>query len=223
MRNNVDWLRPIGFLDFLRDVGKHFTVNYMMAKESVKRRLDGARRHQLHRVQLSAAAGLRLPRAPRPRSAARCRWAAPTSGATSPPAAIWCARCAARRCTALVLAAADDASAAPSSARPRRARCGSTPARTSPFRFYQFWLNTDDRDVGAAPASGSRSSTTAEVARDRRPRTRPRRRRREAQRDAGARRDANWCTATRELARAERASQRAVRRRGWPTRRPRTS
>src|SRR4029079_18368711 len=39
MANNVDWLRPIGFLDFLRDVGKHFTVNYMMAKESVKRRL----------------------------------------------------------------------------------------------------------------------------------------------------------------------------------------
>ena len=40
MRNNVEWLRPIGFLDFLRDVGKHFTVNYMMAKESVKRRLE---------------------------------------------------------------------------------------------------------------------------------------------------------------------------------------
>src|SRR5687767_8283877 len=41
MRNNVEWLRPIGFLDFLRDVGKYFTVNYMMAKESVKRRLEG--------------------------------------------------------------------------------------------------------------------------------------------------------------------------------------
>jgi len=39
MANNVDWLRPIGFLDFLRDVGKHFTVNAMLAKESVKRRL----------------------------------------------------------------------------------------------------------------------------------------------------------------------------------------
>ncbi len=40
MPNNVEWLRPIGFLDFLRDVGKHFTVNYMMAKESVNRRLE---------------------------------------------------------------------------------------------------------------------------------------------------------------------------------------
>ena len=41
LRNNVEWLRPIGFLDFLRDVGKHFTVNYMMAKDSVKRRIEG--------------------------------------------------------------------------------------------------------------------------------------------------------------------------------------
>jgi len=41
MMNNADWLRTIGLLEFLRDTGKHFTVNYMMAKESVKRRLGG--------------------------------------------------------------------------------------------------------------------------------------------------------------------------------------
>jgi len=40
--NNADWMRPISVLDFLRDVGKHFTVNAMMAKESVKLRLEGA-------------------------------------------------------------------------------------------------------------------------------------------------------------------------------------
>jgi len=39
MANNADWLAPISFLEFLRDVGKHFTVNAMMAKESVKRRV----------------------------------------------------------------------------------------------------------------------------------------------------------------------------------------
>jgi len=38
--NNADWMRPIGILDFLRDVGKHFSVNAMMAKESVKLRLQ---------------------------------------------------------------------------------------------------------------------------------------------------------------------------------------
>ena len=47
-------------MDFLRDVGKHFTVNYMLAKDSVSTRDGPAGRHLLHRVQLHAAAGLRL-------------------------------------------------------------------------------------------------------------------------------------------------------------------
>ncbi len=39
--NNYDWFKGISFLEFIRDVGKHITVNYMMAKDSVKRRLEG--------------------------------------------------------------------------------------------------------------------------------------------------------------------------------------
>ncbi|HEX8655931.1 MAG TPA: tyrosine--tRNA ligase, partial [Hymenobacter sp.] len=39
--NNYDWFKDFGFLQFLREVGKHLTVNYMMAKESVKRRIGG--------------------------------------------------------------------------------------------------------------------------------------------------------------------------------------
>ena len=39
--NNADWFRPISVLDFLRDVGKHFSVNAMMAKDSVKSRMEG--------------------------------------------------------------------------------------------------------------------------------------------------------------------------------------
>ena len=38
--NNADWFQPITFIDFLRDVGKHFTVNHMLAKESVRARLE---------------------------------------------------------------------------------------------------------------------------------------------------------------------------------------
>ncbi len=38
--NNFDWFKSFGFLDFIRDVGKHITVNYMMAKDSVKSRLE---------------------------------------------------------------------------------------------------------------------------------------------------------------------------------------
>ena len=41
MVNNYDWMKNFSFLDFIRDVGKHITVNYMMAKDSVKKRLSG--------------------------------------------------------------------------------------------------------------------------------------------------------------------------------------
>ena len=39
--NNYDWFKGLGFIDFLRDVGKHLTVNYMMSKDSVKKRIEG--------------------------------------------------------------------------------------------------------------------------------------------------------------------------------------
>ncbi len=39
--NNYDWMKEFSFLDFIRSVGKHITVNYMMAKDSVKKRLNG--------------------------------------------------------------------------------------------------------------------------------------------------------------------------------------
>jgi tyrosyl-tRNA synthetase len=41
MVNNYDWFKDFSFLDFIRDVGKHITVNYMMSKDSVKKRLEG--------------------------------------------------------------------------------------------------------------------------------------------------------------------------------------
>ncbi len=41
MVNNADWFKNFNFLDFIREVGKHITVNYMMAKDSVKKRLEG--------------------------------------------------------------------------------------------------------------------------------------------------------------------------------------
>lgn len=39
--NNYDWFKEMGFIDFLRDVGKHITVNYMMSKDSVRKRIEG--------------------------------------------------------------------------------------------------------------------------------------------------------------------------------------
>ena len=40
MVNNYDWMKEFSFLDFIRDIGKHLTVNYMMSKDSVKKRLS---------------------------------------------------------------------------------------------------------------------------------------------------------------------------------------
>ena len=45
--NNYDWMKDFKFLDFVRDIGKHITVNYMMAKESVQKRLNGEARDGL--------------------------------------------------------------------------------------------------------------------------------------------------------------------------------
>ena len=62
--DNATWTAPVSFLEFLRDIGKHFSVNQMIAKESVRARMeDRESGHQLHRVQLHAAPGFRFLRA----------------------------------------------------------------------------------------------------------------------------------------------------------------
>ncbi len=51
--NNYDWFKGISFLDFIRDVGKHITVNYMMSKESVKKRISGEEREGMSFTEFS--------------------------------------------------------------------------------------------------------------------------------------------------------------------------
>lgn len=51
--NNYDWMKDYGFLDFIRDIGKHITVNYMMAKDSVQKRLSGEAREGLSFTEFS--------------------------------------------------------------------------------------------------------------------------------------------------------------------------
>ncbi len=145
LRNNVDWLRPVGFLDFLRDVGKHFTVNYMMSKESVKRRLDGADGLSFTEFSyqlLQAYDYLVL------HDRDRCslqlggtdQWGNITAGCEL------IRKVRAARVHGLVWPLMTTASGG---------KFGKTEAGTvwldagltSPFRFYQFWLATDDADV----------------------------------------------------------------------------
>ncbi|MDQ3309871.1 MAG: tyrosine--tRNA ligase [Gemmatimonadota bacterium] len=143
--DNHDWLAGLGLIEFLREVGKHFTVNYMLAKESVARRLEqeeGISVTEFGYMLLQAydfgvladrygctlqmggsdqwgniTAGMELIRRTRGRSA---------HGIVQP----------------LITTS--------SGAKFGKSESGTvwlSPERTSPFRFYQFWLNTDDRDV----------------------------------------------------------------------------
>jgi tyrosyl-tRNA synthetase len=150
MANNLDWLEPIHLLDFLRDVGKHFTIPYMLAKDSVQVRLEGglsftefsymliqATDYQhLHReqgveLQMGGAdqwgnitAGLELIR----RTSDARPDGSPHAFAMAYP---------------LLLNA--------SGAKFGKSESGDSvwlhPDGTSPYAFYQHWLNTDDRDV----------------------------------------------------------------------------
>ena len=60
--NNYDWMQDFSFLDFIRDVGKHITVNYMMAKDYVKKKIIGRcqGRNVIYGIHLSTSAGLRF-------------------------------------------------------------------------------------------------------------------------------------------------------------------
>ena len=158
MVNNADWLTTISFTDFLRDVGKYFTVNHMLAKESVRRRLEESGLSftefsyillqsydylVLHdrygcRLQMGGSdqwgnivGGIDLIE----RLRADESWQPSREGEKRPPLAHGIV-------FPLVTTAAGT-------------KFGKTEAgtiwldanMTSPFKFYQFWLNTDDRDV----------------------------------------------------------------------------
>jgi tyrosyl-tRNA synthetase len=143
--NNADWLATFDLLGFLRDTGKYFTVNYMLQKESVSRRLeseDGISFTEFSYLLLQARDFLEL------HDRYDCtlqmggtdQWGNITAGIDL------VRRLRARKVHGLVW---------PLMTTSTGAKFGKTesgaiwldPARTSPFRFYQFWLNTDDRDV----------------------------------------------------------------------------
>ncbi len=144
MRNNADWLVPLRAVDFMRDVGKHFTINYMLQKESVKGRMEGGISYtEFSYMLLQAYDYLELHR----RDGATLQvggsdqWGNVTAGIEL-----------IRRTTG----AAAHALTFPLITTAAGTKFGKTeagavwldPERTSPYEFYQFWLNTDDGDVG---------------------------------------------------------------------------
>ena len=64
MANNADWLNTLNYIDFLRDVGRHFSINRMLAFDSVKLRARAPTGNVVSRIQLHDLASLRFRRAP---------------------------------------------------------------------------------------------------------------------------------------------------------------
>jgi tyrosyl-tRNA synthetase len=143
VRNNADWLRSMGLMEFLRDVGKHFTVNYMLAKDSVKGRMEtGISYTEFTYMLIQAYDFWHLWKTERCelQMGGSDQWGNITAGTE-------------------LISRKDGASAHgltfPLLTTASGQKFGKTeggavwldPARTSPYAFFQFWVNADDRDV----------------------------------------------------------------------------
>lgn len=141
--NNADWLCSLGLVEFLRDIGKHFTVSLMLQKESVKTRLEsGISFTEFTYMLLQGYDFLHLYRTHgcELQLGGSDQWGNITAG------------------TELIRridGGAAHALCAPLITTSSGAKFGKTaegavwldPELTSPYRFYQFWINADDRDV----------------------------------------------------------------------------
>jgi tyrosyl-tRNA synthetase len=143
VRNNADWLRPLRLMDFLRDIGKHFTLSYMLQKEAVKSRMDsGISYTEFSYMLVQAYDFWHLWRHERCelQMGGSDQWGNITAGTEL------IARREGAQAHGLVFPLLTTAGGGKFG----KSEAGNVwldPARTSPYQFYQFWLNTDDRDV----------------------------------------------------------------------------
>jgi tyrosyl-tRNA synthetase len=143
VRNNADWLRPLGLMEFLRDVGKHFTVNYMLGKDSVKNRMEaGISFTEFSYMLVQSYDFWHLWRRDRCelQMGGSDQWGNITAGAEL------ISRKEGQGVHGLVVPLLTTASGA-KFGKTEEGAVWLDPQRTSPYKFFQFWLNTDDRDV----------------------------------------------------------------------------
>lgn len=145
LRNNIDWLEPLSLLEFMRDTGKHFTVNYMLAKDSVKSRIsseDGISLTEFVYMPLQAYDFLWL------YENANC-------GAQMGGSDQWGNIVAGVDLIRRKRGAAAHGLVYPLLTTASGAKFGKSagnavwldPTLTSPYRFYQYWFNSADGDV----------------------------------------------------------------------------
>ncbi|MFO7613425.1 MAG: tyrosine--tRNA ligase [Bacteroidales bacterium] len=143
MVNNYDWMKEFSFLGFVRDVGKHITVNYMMAKDSVKKRLDTGISFTEFTYQLVQGYDflhLYEHKNCKLQMGGSDQWGNITTGTELIRRKVGGD---AYALTCPLITKADGGKFG----KTEEGNVWLDPARTSPYKFYQFWLNTSDEDA----------------------------------------------------------------------------
>jgi len=142
--NNADWLGSLSLIDFLRDTGKHFSVNYMMAKDSVKSRLEnGISYTEFTYMLLQAYDYLELHRREGVtlQMGGSDQWGNITAGLEL------IRKSQGTEAHALTFPLITNADGTKFGKSTGGGSVWLDPQRTSPYQFYQFWMGADDRDV----------------------------------------------------------------------------
>jgi tyrosyl-tRNA synthetase len=139
MVNNYDWMKEFSYLGFIRDIGKHITVNYMMSKDSVKKRLGSEAKEGMSYTEFSyqlvqgtdflhlyESMGCRL------QMGGSDQWGNIVTG-TGEAFALTCP----------LITKADGSKFG----KTESGNVWLDPEKTSPYHFYQFWLNVSDEDA----------------------------------------------------------------------------
>lgn len=143
--NNAEWLDELSLMRFLRDIGKHFTVNYMLAKESVKRRLgsdDGISFTEFSYLMLQAYDFLTL----YDRYGCRLQLGGSDQWGNIVAGCDLIRKLRGTQAFGIVLPLVTTA-AGTKFGKTETGTVWLDADRTSPYQFYQFWLNADDRDA----------------------------------------------------------------------------
>ena len=143
MVNNYDWFKGFSFLEFIRDVGKHITVNYMMAKDSVQKRLESGLSFTEFTYQLVQGYDfywLYLNKNCKLQMGGSDQWGNIVTGT----------ELIRRKCDGEAYALTTKLITKADGTKFGKTESGNIwldPKKTSPYKFYQYWLNTSDEDA----------------------------------------------------------------------------
>jgi tyrosyl-tRNA synthetase len=143
LRNNADWLRTLPLMEFLRDTGKHLTLGFMLQKESVRSRMESGisytefsymvvQAHDFWHLFRTEQCELQI--------GGSDQWGNITAGIEL------IGKREGRQAYGLVFPLITNTSGS-KFGKSEAGNIWLDPAKTSPYQFYQFWINTDDRDV----------------------------------------------------------------------------